>query len=150
MSELWYLVHMKIQRVYIDTSIIGGCFDTEFAAASNRLMHDFRTNRLKAVVSDLVAIEISRGFAEIQEQFRQLLTWEHEWLDTTGEAVVLADAYQAQNILTPKYYDDGLHIAMATISEVDVLVSWNFRHIVNFHRIRLFNSINLSLGYKAV
>ena len=63
---------------------------------------------------------------------------------------MLADAYQSHRILTPKYYDDGLHIALATIAEVDVLVSWNFKHIVNFHRIRLFNGVNLLLGYKAI
>ena len=41
-----------------------------------------------------------------------------------------------------------LHIAIATVAEVDVLVSWNFRHIVRLDKIRLFNGINLQLGYK--
>ena len=58
----------------------------------------------------------------------------------------LADAYQKQGVLTLKYYDDGLHIALATIAEVDVLVSWNFKHIVQFFKIRQFNATNLSLG----
>lgn len=62
----------------------------------------------------------------------------------------LADAYQKQGVLTPKYYDDGLHIALATIAEVDVLVSWNFKHIVQFFKIRQFNATNLSLGYKTI
>lgn len=76
--------------------------------------------------------------------------WQPEWVSATAEAMILAEAYQAQGILTPNYFADGLHIAIATIANVDVLVSWNFRHIVNFHRIRLFNSVNLSLGYKAI
>lgn len=141
---------MKLQRVYLDTSVIGGCFDAEFATKSNRLMQDFAAGRLKAVVSDLVAIEVNQGFDQIQAQFQQLLSWQAEWVTVSAEAVLLADAYQSHKILTPKYYDDGLHIALATIAEVDVLVSWNFKHIVNFHRIRLFNAVNLSFGYKAV
>ena len=47
-----------------------------------------------------------------------------------------------REILTPKYYNDGIHIALATVAEVDELVSWNFKHIVNFNKIRLFNAAN--------
>lgn len=48
------------------------------------------------------------------------------------------------------FYTDGLHIAIATAAEVDVLVSWNFKHIVHFNKIRLFNAVNLELGYKPI
>jgi hypothetical protein len=60
----------------------------------------------------------------------------------------LADIYQQRKILTPKFYDDGLHIALATSAEVDLLVSWNFKHIVHYEKIRLFNAVHLALGYK--
>lgn len=141
---------MKLQRVYIDTSVIGGCFDSEFAQWSNQLMLDFEQGRLKPVVSDVVAAEIYEGFARIQEQYEKLLAWNPDILSVTSEAIELADAYQRQGVLTPKYYDDGLHLALATIAEVDVLVSWNFKHIVQFFKIRQFNAINLSLGYKTI
>ncbi len=52
------------------------------------------------------------------------------------------------NRLTPKFYADGMHIALATIAEVDLLVSWNFRHIVRYDKIRLFTAVNLERGYK--
>jgi hypothetical protein len=66
-----------------------------------------------------------------------------------NEAVLdLADVYQQRGILTPKFYNDGVHVALATIAEVDILVSWNFKHIVHFDKIRLFNAINLERGYK--
>lgn len=55
-----------------------------------------------------------------------------------------------KNNLTPKYFDDGLHIAIATIAKVDLLVSWNFKHIVHFDKIRLFNSVNIEMGYKTI
>ena len=71
-----------------------------------------------------------------------------EVFEATESALELADAYQAYGILTPKFYDDGLHIAVATVGEADVLVSWNFKHIVHFDKIRMFNAVNLEYGYK--
>jgi hypothetical protein len=53
-----------------------------------------------------------------------------------------------RGILTPKFYADGIHIALATIAEVDLLVSWNFKHIVHYDKIRLFTAVNLERGYK--
>ena len=60
----------------------------------------------------------------------------------------LLAAYEGRRILGPKFRNDMLHIAVATVAEADVLVSWNFRHIVRLDRIRLFNSVNIELGYK--
>lgn len=60
----------------------------------------------------------------------------------------LLAAYEDRRILGPKFRNDMLHIAVATVAEADLLVSWNFRHIVRLDRIRLFNSVNLELGYK--
>jgi hypothetical protein len=67
---------------------------------------------------------------------------------TSPEALLLADAYQQHGILTPKFYADGIHIVLATIAEVDLLVSWSFRHIVRYDKIRLFAAVNLEVGYK--
>lgn len=53
-------------------------------------------------------------------------------------------------MLGPRFRNDMLHIALATVAEVDVLVSWNFRHIVRLDKIQQFNGINLELGYKTV
>jgi len=39
---------------------------------------------------------------------------------------------------------------MATVADVDILVSWNFRHIVHFDKIRQFNAVNLEKGYKTI
>jgi hypothetical protein len=42
------------------------------------------------------------------------------------------------------------HIALATVAQVDVVVSWNFKHIVNYGKIRLFNGVNLECGYRTM
>lgn len=65
----------------------------------------------------------------------------------TPEADALADAYLSHGIIGPGSRSDALHVALATIGRVDVLVSWNFRHIVNLGKIRLFNAVNLEQGY---
>src|SRR5690554_1637021 len=122
---------MKTPRVYIDTSVLGGCFDSEFREWSEALMRDFRMGRLIPVLSEVVAIELEGAPPFVQQRFEDLLSGEHEVLQTHAEALELARLYQERGILTPKYYDDGLHIALATTAEVDVLVSWNFKHIVH-------------------
>lgn len=139
---------MKVQRVYLDTSVLGGCFDAEFAPWSNALMHDFRSGRLIPIVSDVVAAEINTAPSTVQALYAEVLAINPDIVMTTVAVLALADQYQQRQILTPKFYDDGLHIALATIAEVDVLVSWNFKHIVHFDKIRLFNAVNLEQGYK--
>ncbi len=139
---------MKVQRVYIDTSVLGGCFDPEFAPWSNGLMKDFRLGNYSPVLSRIVALEVVSAPDEVKDFYAEILVLEHDFLEITREASELADLYQARGILTPKYYNDGLHIALATIAGVDVLVSWNFRHIVHFDKIRLFNAVNIEQGYR--
>jgi hypothetical protein len=139
---------MKIQRIYIDTSVIGGCFDSEFAEWSNGLLQDFRNGTYQPLLSEVIAAEIENAPENVQTVYAELLTSNAE-MCTVEEAVLeLADEYQKRNILTPNFYDDGLHIALATVAEADLLVSWNFKRIVRFDKIRLFNAINTEFGYK--
>ena len=139
---------MKLQRVYLDTSVLGGCFDPEFAEWSNGLIQDLRDSLFKALLSQVIATEVQDAPERVQSLYAELLTLDPEIVEATESALELADAYQTRKILTPNFYDDGLHIALATIAEADVLVSWNFKHIVRFDKIRLFNAVNLEYGYK--
>ncbi|NJN81804.1 MAG: type II toxin-antitoxin system VapC family toxin [Caldilineaceae bacterium] len=141
---------MKVQRVYIDTSVIGGCLDQEFAIWSKGLLKDFQKGNFLLVISTTVAAEVAAAYEAVQIQYEDFLSIQPEILDVTEQAIALAQAYQVREILTPKYYTDGLHIALATVAEVDVLVSWNFKHIVHFNKIRLFNAVNLEMGYKPI
>jgi len=139
---------MKIQRIYIDTSVIGGCHDPEFAEWSNGLMQDFQDNHFKPLLSQVTAAEINNAPKIVQVVYAELVALGADIITVGESALELADEYQRRSILTPNYYDDGLHIAIATVAEADVLVSWNFRHIVRFDKIRLFNAVNLEYGYK--
>lgn len=139
---------MKIQWIYIDTSVIGGCFDHEFAEWSNGLLQDFRNGTFQPLLSEVIAAEIEQAPETVQLIYAELVSLNAEILTIEGGALELADEYQERNILTPNFFDDGLHIALATAAEADLLVSWNFKHIVRFDKIRLFNAVNLEFGYK--
>jgi hypothetical protein len=139
---------MKIQRIYIDTSVIGGCFDDEFAEWSNGLITDFRTGIFQPLLSEVVAAEVTDAPESVQSVYAELVSLNAEILTVDESALGLAEEYQKRGILTTNFYDDGLHIALATVAEADLLVSWNFKHIVRFDKIRLFNAVNIEFGYK--
>lgn len=139
---------MKIQRIYIDTSVIGGCFDVEFAEWSNGLVADFRTGIFHPLLSEAIAAEIADAPENVQSIYAELVSLNAEVLTVDESALGLAEEYQKRSILTSNFYGDGLHIALATVAEADLLVSWNFKHIVRFDKIRLFNAVNIEFGYK--
>jgi hypothetical protein len=84
----------------------------------------------------------------VRDLHQELLTLAERVLPITEEALSLVAAYTARKILPARYEADMRHIALATIAEVDSLVSWNFRHVVRLEKIRLFNDVNVQLGYK--
>jgi predicted nucleic acid-binding protein len=141
---------MRPARVYLDTSVIGGCFDDEFAEWSNALMHDFESGVLVPVVSELVTIEIEPAPKRVREQYARLLTWGAETLEVNREVVELSEVYAERGIVPPKFTDDARHVAFATASRADLIASWNFKHIVHFDRIRLFNAVNMEMGYRPI
>ena len=135
------------QRVYIDTSVIGGCYDPEFEEWSNKLFDDFKLGNRIAVVSDVTLDELTDAPKEVKENFETIPDEALEIITSDKESRSLADKYIAENAVPTKFYEDALHIALATIHQVDVLSSWNFRHIVNLDKIRKYNSVNLKNGF---
>lgn len=141
---------MRPLRVYIDTSVIGGCCDPEFSIWSNGLMKDFELGRLYPVISDIVDEEISRAPASVQDIYHDLCEMNPERIELTLDVRTLAARYLSRKILTKKFLDDAVHIALATYAKVDVLVSWNFRHIVHYQKIRMYNAVNAMRGYPSL
>jgi len=140
----------SLLRIYIDTSVLGGCFDREFATWSNGLVRDFRAGRLIPVLSDVTAAEVQDAPEAVRDLHQELLTMVDGVLPISEQTLSLVAAYEARRILPAKYEADMQHIALATIAEVASLVSWNFKHIVRLEKIRLFNEVNVELGYKAL
>ncbi|UPK67202.1 hypothetical protein [Chitinophaga filiformis] len=140
-------------KVYVDTSVIGGCFDQKFRKDSLRLFEDFKAGRKMMVYSDVVYKEIEQGrdgknhllrkFHEVPEEYK--LGYKQN-----EEVKLLAEKYLQKNILTGKSSKDAVHVATGTIFEVDVIASWNFRHIVYKRKIKLYNETNIEFGYKPI
>lgn len=141
---------MKASRIYVDTSVLGGCFDPEFATWSNGLVEDFRRRVFRPVLSDVTAGEIERAPEAVRALHEELATLGGEVVTVSAEVLQVLAAYEAHRILGARYRNDLLHIALATVAAVDVLVSWNFRHIVRLDKIQLFNGVNAELGYRAL
>lgn len=135
------------QRIYIDTSVIGGCFDIEFKEWSDQLFEEFRCGNKIAIISDITLDELSFSRPEVRNHLDIIPNTHKEYISSDEQAEELADMYIKEKAVTQKSHDDALHIAIATINKVDVLVSWNFKHIVNLDRIRKYNAVNLMNGY---
>ena len=73
-----------------------------------------------------------------------------ERIELTAEAILLADTCIKEKVVGKTSLEDCRHIAIATINKVDVLASWNFKHIVNLDRIKGYNSVNYRLGYPMI
>ena len=139
---------MKQQRIYIDTSIVGGFFDKEFEKETKLLFQRLENKEIIFVISELLREELK----EAPEKVRNLLdNYDENSLEKgmlTEEARNLADKYIADNVVGKTSLDDCRHIALATVNKVDVLASWNFKHIVNLTRIKGYNAVNLKNDYQ--
>ena len=138
------------QRVYIDTSVIGGCFDHEFEEWSNKLFDEFNNGRKIAVLSDITLDELTNAPKRVRQIIETMPEHTFEIFASDNESEELANKYLLDKAVTEKYYEDALHIAIATIQQVHVLASWNFKHIVNLEKIKLYNAVNLKNSYPMI
>ena len=134
-------------RAYIDTSVLGGCLDPEFEDSSRALLEAARQGRVILVISDLLLDELLLAPAGVQALFLSLPDDSFEAVEISVESIALRDAYLSQGVVGPKSASDAHHVALATVARADMIVSWNFRHIVQFSKMRGFNSVNLREGY---
>ena len=138
------------QRIYIDTSVIGGYFDEEFKDATRELFKRFENNEITFVISDLLDLELIGAPKTVRELLHKFSADKFERVELTDDAIQLADTYIAEKVVGKTSLEDCRHIALATINKVDVLASWNFKHIVNLDRIKGYNSVNYRFGYPMI
>ena len=141
---------MKIPRIYLDTSVFGGCFDEEFAKESLRLIEEIKAGRFLLLISKAVVAEVDRAPAGVQKVLADIPEACIERLVPDPAVNVLMQAYLDAQIVGPASATDAEHIAAATVARADMIVSWNFKHIVNLNRIHGFNAVNLKEGYRAL
>ena len=140
---------MMPPRFYVDTSVFGGVADSEFEKASRRFFDLIRIGAFDLVVSPSVIDELGPAPNAVREKWVEVAPWA-EICEVTPEALELQQAYLDAGVLTPKWEEDALHVALATVSRCHAIVSWNFRHIVNFRKIPRYNEVNKEKGYPTI
>lgn len=137
-------------KFYVDTSVWGGHEDEEFEKWTIPFFEQARQGKFSIVLTDLTLFELIQAPKRVRKLTETIPDQFLELTSLTEEAEILASHYITEGVLTKKFESDAQHIAMATILKVDSLVSWNFKHMVNFFRIKKYNSINLKFGYQII
>jgi len=136
-------------RIYVETSVFGGVCDDIFVRPSIAFFDYARRGRYSLVVSEVVAEALEKAPAAVRDVFDEMAVLS-ERVETSSASLALRQAYLRAGILTPKWHTDALHVALASTADCAVIVSWNFKHIVNLNRIPLYNAINAVQGYRAI
>ena len=136
-------------RVYADTSVYGGVLDEEFADPSRMFFERVRNGKFELVISALVDDELQEAPTKVRELFHELRP-KCRIVDVSEDVIRLQEAYITAQIVGPRWEADALHVALATVADCRLIVSWNFKHIVHYERIPRYNGINLANGYAAI
>ena len=137
-------------KFYIDTSVFGGYWDEIFKEDTVAFFNYIRENDMEIIYSDVTQEELKGAPKRVESLIKELGGIRKTYIEISDKEQALASSYIKEGALSKKCEDDALHIATASIYKADTLVSWNFKHMVNFIRIRQYNSINLKLGYSTI
>ena len=144
-AERYRQVHL-----YADTSVFGGCFDDEFQEASRKLFDEILAGRFFLALSETTIDELAPAPEHVRRLLRDVTTEDLQVIRFSEEIGRLRDAYLAAGVVGPASRLDAEHIAAASVADVDLIVSWNFQHIVHFEKIRGYHGVNLVKGYSPI
>lgn len=145
---------MKRNDIYLDTSILNFFFekrDIEKENSTKDLFREIMQGKFAAHISALVLREIGDAPAARKSSLLSLIkTYPIKILQITEESLALADKYLEQGIFPVKCRDDALHIAIASVSDMDIMISWNMEHMVKLKTRREVRAINILEGYNDI
>lgn len=139
-------------RVYADTSVFSACEDEKYwiRESSRKLFERFRAGDMTLVLSAAVAGELESA-PEAARALPGTVPREHsEFLEPSGAAEELADSYIEAAVVDATTRSVALHVAFATLANVDTLASWNHKHLLNVYRRPRFNAVNRELGHPRI
>jgi len=146
---------MKIPKIYIETSVLNFVFaddSPDKREVTIKLFEEIKEGRYLPFTSDYVKREIDNtsDLHKNDELNRLMIEYKIEILPMREEISRLANEYVKEGIIPTKHQMDAFHIAAATVYDLDMILSWNFQHIVKKKTIMMTESINLRNGYKKV
>jgi len=140
-------------KLYIESSVPNFLFadDAPEKKDITKRFFDDETGKHDVFISQLVLEELKQAPPEKSKKLHEKLP-KHIFriLDVTDESKELADRYVQSGIIPSRFKNDALHIAVAVVNKIDVIVSWNLKHIVKVKTIIGVNEINKKLGYKEI
>ncbi|MEQ9424653.1 MAG: hypothetical protein RJQ09_09565 [Cyclobacteriaceae bacterium] len=139
-----------VRKVYIDTSVVGGFFDDEFKLWTEMFFNSVKKGEFIIVISELLTEELNLAPKQIQRFLNKFSDNQKHYVEMSPESEELANYYIKNKIVGIKSLTDCRHIALATVNEIEILTSWNFKHIVNLNKIQLYNGVNLQRGYRTI
>jgi predicted nucleic acid-binding protein len=142
-------------KVYIDTSVLGAIYDTEDSTRVNitkQLLNLFKKQEnFIPFVSNIVIEEVEKAPKDITIGLKKIIkNTSFKILFETDDCVKLVNGYMKKKIIPQKYRDDARHIAVAVVHDMDIIVTWNCRHMANVENKRIINAVNMMLGYKQI
>ncbi len=139
-----------MKTIYVDTSVFGGKFDSEFEHWTELFFNKVLESDIKLIYSDVAKDELQDSPVKVKEFVKSIPDRNIFKAELTEEAVLLAEKYIEEKVDGKSSRADCYHIAIATILKADILVSWNFKHIVNIQRIHGYNAVNLMNDYCSI
>ncbi len=144
----------KRLKTYLDTSIFNFAISTQVVHERQitlKFLHDIKRGIFLPFISDIFFEEIQKASPEKRDALVKIAApFDLESLPLTEEAEALADRYVQEMVIPKKYRNDALHIAIASVYNMDVIVSWNFEHMVKLKTRRAVHAINTLMGFKPI
>lgn len=145
---------MKKLKLYFDTSVLNFAIATDVPNERQitlKLFEEVKQGKHEVFVSDVVFKEINRAPTSVATKLKALLLdLNVVELLADEDAQSLSRKYIENGIIPKRYEDDAMHIAIASVNDLDVIVSWNFNHIVKVKTKKEVTGINLMMGYKEI
>ena len=139
-----------MKTIYVDTSVFGGKFDAEFELWTELFFEKVFDSDLQLVYSDVAEEELMSAPQRVKDFVNSIPKKNIQRIQLSEEAIMLAEKYLEEKVVSKSSRTDCYHIAIATIFKADILVSWNFKHIVNIQRIHGYHAVNLMNGYQTI
>ena len=144
---------MRKPKIYLETTLFNFYVDEARDAHADtvKLFKEIAAGKYTAFTSTYVTDELEDAPEEKRDRMMRLIAeYDITVLAPSDEAVMIADVYVREGVIPEKYRTDGLHIAIATVNELDMIISMNFQHIVKRKTVLMTAHINTMLGYRTI
>lgn len=137
-------------RLYLDTSVFSAYYDVRTPERMSMTRVFWKElEKYEKLCSELVQEELGQAEPELAQKLMALTTG-FRIIKIDDQTKSLALTYVQEGVVLRKYFSDAIHIAAAVRSDADILVSWNFRHLVRRSTRLLVNSVNAKLGVRTI